>query len=98
MAELPSPRTGTDDVVTVVCREFVELVTDYLEGTLPEEIQSAIATHLDLCEPCVIYLEQMRSTARALRALPAVPLPQAAQQRLLEVFVSLHGRHDVSEP
>ena len=58
MAEVPAPRLTVDDdgLLTIVCREFVELVTEHLEGTLPEPVERAIATHLDLCEPCLIEL------------------------------------------
>jgi hypothetical protein len=93
VTELPLPRTGADDVIlTVACREFVELVTEHLENALSEEWERAIAAHLDLCEPCAVYLEQMRSTAAVLRTLPGPALPPPARERLLEVFTSLHGR------
>jgi predicted anti-sigma-YlaC factor YlaD len=77
--------------VEIACQEFVELVTHHLEGTLPQEVERAIAAHLELCEPCRIYLEQIRSTAAALRTLPALTLPQPARERLLDVFTTLHG-------
>jgi hypothetical protein len=92
VAELPPPRSPDDDVVTVACREFVELVTEHLEGTLPDRVEAAIAAHLELCEPCVLYLEQMRSTAAAMRGVPAPTLPDAARQRLLDVFSAVHGQ------
>ncbi|MCV2491960.1 zf-HC2 domain-containing protein [Geodermatophilus sp. YIM 151500] len=88
MAEQP-PLRGTD--LTLACQEFVELVTEHLEGTLPERAARAVAAHLDLCEPCRIYLEQMRSTATALRTVPVPSLPPPARRRLLEVFTTLHG-------
>jgi len=77
--------------VEIACQEFVELVTDHLEGTLPREVERAVAAHLELCEPCRIYLEQIRSTAAALRTLPTPTLPQPARKRLLDVFTTLHG-------
>jgi len=92
VAELPAPRSAADATLTVACREFVELVTEHLEGTLPADVERAIAAHLELCDPCVIYLEQMRSTAAALRTLPAPTLPPPARERLLDVFSALHGR------
>jgi hypothetical protein len=93
--ELPAPRPSTeDDVLDVACQEFVELVTEHLEGTLPEEIERAIAAHLELCDPCVVYLEQMRGTAATLGTLPAPTLPAAARERLLDVFTALHGSTD----
>jgi len=91
VAELPPPRPGDHDLLTVACREFVELVTEHLEGALPDEVERAIAAHLQLCDPCVVYLEQMRSTAASLRGLPSPVLPPAARDRLLDVFTALHG-------
>jgi hypothetical protein len=91
VAEVPGPRSPGDDVVTVACREFVELVTEHMEGTLPDRVERAIAAHLELCEPCVVYLEQMRTTAAALRGVPVPTLPAAARQRLLDVFSTVHG-------
>lgn len=98
MADLPVPRSADDDVLTVACREFVELVTEHLEGTLPKSLERAIAAHLELCDPCVIYLEQVRSTATALRTLPSPTLPPAARERVLEVFTALHGGTDTAAP
>ena len=92
MTERPALRDTFDqDVVEIACQEFVELVTDHLEGTLAEDVERAIAAHLELCEPCRIYLEQIRGTATALRALPTPTLPPPARERLLEVFSVLHG-------
>jgi anti-sigma factor RsiW len=90
MPERPAAPSGGPGLV-VVCREFVELVTEHLEGTLPDELESAIGAHLELCEPCVEYLEQTRSTVRLLRTLPAPALPPVVQDRLLEVYARLHG-------
>ena len=87
----PEPAPGGDPVLVVACREFVELVTEHLEGALPDEVERAIAAHLELCDPCVVYLEQMRSTAASLRRLPSPVLPPAARDRLLDVFIALHG-------
>jgi len=100
VTELPRPRAGADDVVlTVACREFVELVTEHLESALSDELERAVAAHLDLCEPCVVYLEQMRSTAGLLGTLTGPALPPPARERLLTVFTSLHGRPgDVPRP
>lgn len=44
----------------IVCQQWVEIVTDYLEGTLPAELKSAADRHLADCPHCREYLEQMR--------------------------------------
>jgi predicted anti-sigma-YlaC factor YlaD len=46
------------------CQELVELVTDYLEGALPERERARFDEHLGICEGCAHYLDQIRLTAR----------------------------------
>jgi anti-sigma factor RsiW len=46
----------------LTCRELVELVTDYFEGALPDSERARFEAHLDECEGCRLYLEQMRTT------------------------------------
>jgi anti-sigma factor RsiW len=89
--ELPARPSDDGPVLTVVCRDFVELVTEYLEGRLPAEVERAVVAHLDLCDPCVVYLEQMRRTSAVLGTLPVPTLAPAARERLLDVFSALHG-------
>ena len=42
------------------CREIVELVTEYLEGTMPVRDREAFELHLVLCDGCANYLDQVR--------------------------------------
>jgi len=46
----------------IVCQQWVELVTDYLDGALPRRLEKAIDRHLAACEHCTEYLAQMRRT------------------------------------
>ena len=71
---------------TVACQELVELVTDYLEGVLPENEVTAIEHHLDECPPCRRYLDQMRTTIGALGYLPVETVSDAAFDNLRDVF------------
>jgi anti-sigma factor RsiW len=48
----------------MTCQELVELVTEYLEGALPEGDGARFETHLATCVHCVNYLEQVRITVR----------------------------------
>jgi len=68
------------------CRDLVELVTEYLEGTLDAEAHSRFEAHLEICEGCVAYVEQMRSTMRVLGAIPEESLSPDVRDRLLEIF------------
>ena len=46
----------------IVCRQAVELVTDYLEGALSREEVARFEEHLAVCPGCETYVEQVRST------------------------------------
>ena len=68
------------------CDEFVELVTAYLEGTLPAETERRFVEHLAECDGCDRYLGQIRATVAALGRLPAPGLAPAARDALLAAF------------
>jgi predicted anti-sigma-YlaC factor YlaD len=75
-----------EQVEQLSCRELVELVTDYLEGALPEEEHRRFEEHIGLCDGCRIYLEQIRQTISLLGHLPEKALSPDAERDLLEAF------------
>lgn len=75
----------------LACREFVELVTEYLEGTLNPTDSKRFEGHLGECDGCAAYLEQMRLTIRTLNALPPVPVDPHTREHLLAAFRELRG-------
>lgn len=72
----------------MTCKEFVEIITDYLEGTLSLSGRIRFHLHLGLCLGCRIYLKQMRQTIRMVGRLPQEPVPQAIREELLLRFRS----------
>lgn len=70
----------------LTCREFVELVTDYLEGALDPIARRRFEQHLALCPGCDTYLVQMRETARGAGRLEEEHLTEPARSRLLDAF------------
>lgn len=46
----------------LTCQDLVELVTEYLEATLPHAERTRFEEHLATCPGCRTYLEQMRQT------------------------------------
>lgn len=73
----------------LVCREFVELVTAYLEGTLPDAERARMDAHLAECDGCAGYLEDMRRLVGSLRETPEPP-PET-RDALLRAFRDLRG-------
>ena len=68
------------------CQELVELVTDYVEGALPEETRARFEAHVGLCDGCRVYLEQMRQTIQATGKLTEAAIDPTARDELLKVF------------
>jgi hypothetical protein len=73
-ADLATPPDG------VACQELVELVTDYLDGALPADVDGMVGQHLDGCDGCIEYVRQIRLTIDSLRHSdrPTTPPPEAA--------------------
>jgi anti-sigma factor RsiW len=54
----------------VSCQEIVEMVTDYVEGVMPEDERRRFEAHLSICPGCVTYVEQIRETIRTTGEIP----------------------------
>ena len=70
----------------LTCQELVELVTDYLDGALPDEELERFEEHLLYCGPCVMHVEQMRETIRVAGAASADDLDPVVADDLLGAF------------
>ncbi|MFJ3925542.1 anti-sigma factor family protein [Streptomyces sp. NPDC090022] len=73
------------------CAEFVELVTEFLDGSMSESAELSCLVHLARCEGCEAYLGQFRQTVAAVAALPGPGpgLSSAARDQLLGAFRSV---------
>jgi anti-sigma factor RsiW len=70
----------------LACQELVELITDHMEGALTPDETALVEQHLNFCEGCVSYLEQMRLTVRAVGATAHAELPGHVREALLTAF------------
>ncbi len=73
----------------LVCREFVELVTDYLEDRLSDSDRARFEAHLAECDGCDGYLEDMRRMVNSLHATPQPPADPQTRAALLAAFRDL---------
>ena len=78
------PDTVEPDELT--CRELVELVTDYLEGALPPDQVARFERHLDDCDDCPMYIDQLRTTIRLTGRLAEADVPPDGRTVLLAHF------------
>ncbi len=71
-----------------MCREAVELVTDYLEGALTGRDRARLELHLADCPHCSAYLAQMRRTLDLLGRIE----PEALDPQVADDLVMLYRR------
>ena len=70
----------------VTCQEVVELVTDYLERALPPDEAALVEQHLNFCEGCDWYFDQMRRTIAAVGRIEEEDVPPEMREKLLAAF------------
>ncbi len=76
------------------CVELVELLGEYLEGTLTPGRREELEGHLRGCRGCSAALDQLQTTVGLLGGLPAAPdeLPDDVRAALGNAFDEMRGR------
>ena len=75
----------------ISCQEVVELVTDYIERTLPADDAAVFEQHLNFCEGCVWYVDQIKTTIDTLGEAREEDIPTEAKDRLMSAFRDWRG-------
>ena len=75
-----------DSAEHVTCQEVVELVSDYLERSLPPEETTLFEQHLNFCDGCDWYVEQLKRTVETVGEIREEDVPPEARERLLGAF------------
>ena len=70
----------------LVCREVVEMVTDYLEDALSASDRRRFEAHLAGCPNCTEYLAQIRETIRLSGRLTPEDLTPGMRSELADLY------------
>ena len=71
---------------SISCREVVELLSDYLDGALPEPERVRVDEHVAGCDGCTLVLDELRETIRLTGMLTVEHLNDAQRATLLDAF------------
>ena len=71
------------------CKDCVDLLGEYIEGTLPPERAKALEDHLSFCPPCITFVRTYRATRKLCRHALAKEMPQ----ELMSSLASFLGKH-----
>lgn len=63
MADLDTTRR----MLAITCADALELMTDHLEDALTEADAARMRAHLENCQACALFLDQLGATIRLVR-------------------------------
>jgi hypothetical protein len=76
----------TESSERITCQELTELVNDYVEGALTAHETALFEQHLNFCDGCDWYVDQIRLTVAAVARVEPVDVPPPIRDRLLDAF------------
>jgi anti-sigma factor RsiW len=79
----------------MACKEFVELITAYLDGALPDDVRADVDEHLDMCDGCQNVLAQWRTIIALAGRLTEADVDntdELTRDRLISTFRGLRRR------
>jgi anti-sigma factor RsiW len=88
-----NPDTVAD--ADMACKEFVDLITAYLDGALPDDLRADADEHLDTCDGCQNVLAQWRTIIALAGRLTEADVDntdEITRNRLISTFRGLRRR------
>jgi anti-sigma factor RsiW len=70
----------------LTCRQLAEIITDYFEGALSATDRARFEGHLDDCDNCTTYVEQLRLTVETTGRVAEESIAPGVRVELLEAF------------
>ncbi|HXO07613.1 MAG TPA: zf-HC2 domain-containing protein [Solirubrobacteraceae bacterium] len=79
---------ATRQALAISCADALELMTDHLEGALSAPDASRMRAHLESCQACSLFLDQLRATIKLVHDA-GPPQEFAVDPRRLESLIEL---------
>jgi anti-sigma factor RsiW len=79
----------------MTCLELVVFLTNYLDGTLSEDVRKAFEGHLAVCPNCVAYLNSYQQTIQLSRSAcisDEATLPEKVPEEMVHAILASIGR------
>ena len=75
----------------ITCADALELMTEFLDQALSPEDQDRFRAHLNGCEACAVYLDQLHLTVQVTGTITgenSYEVEQPTMERLLDLYRS----------
>lgn len=81
---MPDPRGEFQHGYT--CQEVVALASEFLERAMTAEQMTAFELHLNFCDGCSSFVDQVRTTVATAQRLSTDEIPEEMKAKLLTAF------------
>jgi anti-sigma factor (TIGR02949 family) len=71
----------------MTCREAIDVLADYLDGTVPRDLAAEFERHLADCAPCRAFLATYRKTRELGASAARVEMPEEMRERLRRFLI-----------
>ena len=69
----------------ICCKECLELLHDYLEGELNQDVRTSLEEHFEDCPPCIAFVNTYKSTTHICKStLRETEIPDTVKEKLKE--------------
>ena len=75
----------------VSCETGVELLMDYFEGVVPDDVRMILESHVAGCPKCAAFIASYVATPRILREATAAAVPHELQRSLFAFLRAQRG-------
>ena len=75
----------------ISCQTGVQLLMDYLEGVVPDDLRTVLESHVASCPKCTAFVASYLATPRILREATAGTMPPELQKSLLAFLRAQRG-------
>jgi anti-sigma factor RsiW len=70
------------------CKEFLNELTDYLDGTMTEAVRAELDEHLHWCHDCHVVLNTTKKTIEIYRDNTIYELPERLRVQLQQAIIT----------
>ena len=70
------------------CKEFLNELTDYLDGTMSEAVRAELDEHLHWCHDCHVVLNTTKKTIEIYRDNTIYELPERLRVQLQQAIIT----------
>jgi anti-sigma factor RsiW len=72
----------------LTCEDVIGMLVDYLEAALTPDTVTALERHLEICPPCVAYLNTYRKTRELAGTAGRVEMPEEMKRVLRDQLLA----------